>query len=224
MPARRHLPCPATPDQPGSATSPDTTLARRNLGLFATPAVRDAIQATTGLSEKQVDQVAAGLSQAGVALLLPHGADLEAKYANAIMLVRDHGYSISRAARELGISATHLNRKISRIGANGDFQKQAEASDRRILEMSQSMSIMAGEKLLERMEQRGDQMTTTELAKIYTGSTNQVAAKQRWSQGGSGASTAGAITVLAKFLVGREITVSERDPADEAVDVPAPSR
>jgi molybdenum-dependent DNA-binding transcriptional regulator ModE len=186
--------------------------------------VRDAIQATTGLSEKQVDQVAAGLSQAGVALLLPHGADLEAKYANAIMLVRDHGYSISRAARELGISATHLNRKISRIGANGDFQKQAEASDRRILEMSQSMSIMAGEKLLERMEQRGDQMTTTELAKIYTGSTNQVAAKQRWSQGGSGASTAGAITVLAKFLVGREITVSERDPADEAVDVPAPSR
>jgi transposase-like protein len=215
MTVSRRPPFPAiTPDQPAPESSLDTALARRNLGLFATPAVRDAIQAATGLSDEQLDEVAAGLAQAGVALLLPHGSDLEAKYANAIMLVRDHGYSVSRAARELGISATHLNRKISRIGANGDFQKQAEASDRRILEMSQSMSLMSGERLLERIEQQGDQMSTTELTKVYTSSTNQVAAKQRWTQGGSGTSAGGAITVLAKFLVGREITVSERDPPE----------
>ena len=46
---------------------------------------------------------------------------------------------------------------------------------------------------------------------------NQVAATQRWSQGGSGALAGGAITVLAKFLVGREITGSKRDRAEEAV-------
>ncbi|MBW2496607.1 MAG: hypothetical protein JRF61_04980 [Deltaproteobacteria bacterium] len=48
---------------------------------------------------------------------------------------------------------------------------------------------------------------------------NQVAAKPRWSQGGSGSSTGGAMTALAKFLVGREITVSKRNSADEAVNV-----
>jgi AraC-like DNA-binding protein len=153
---RKHdqrCPSPGSPKPPAprSDRPNDTALARRNLGLFATPGVRDAIQAATGLSEAQLDDVAAGLAGAGVALLLPNGADLEAKYANAIMLVRDHGYSISRAARELGISATHLNRKISRIGANGDFRQQAEASDRRILEMGQSMSLMSSERLLERI-------------------------------------------------------------------------
>jgi hypothetical protein len=67
-------------------------------------------------------------------------------------------------------------------------------------------------------------MSTTELTKVYTSSTNQVAAKQRWSQGGSGSSPGGAMTALANFLRGHDITVSKRDPADEAVNVTGSSR
>jgi hypothetical protein len=108
---------------------------------------------------------------------------------------------------------------MRRIASDLSPQAKAEASDRRILEMSQSMSAMAGEKLLGRIEQQGDQLSTTELTKVCTSSTNQAAAKQRWSQGGSGGPPDGAMTVLAKFRVGREVTVSKRDPAEEAVDV-----
>jgi hypothetical protein len=67
-------------------------------------------------------------------------------------------------------------------------------------------------------------MSATELTKVYTSSTDEVAAKQRWSQGGSGSSTGGAMTVLAKFLVGRETTVSKRDTATEAVDLTGSER
>ena len=43
----------------------------------------------------------------------------------------------------------------------------------------------SAERILERVDRESDQMKVSELAKIYyTSSTNQVAAKQRWSQGG----------------------------------------
>jgi len=94
-----------------------------------------------------------------------------------------HGYSVQRAARTLDISATHLTRKLNAIGAKGELQAMADAGDRRILEMSQVLSTLSGEELLERIETEGSQMKTTELRKIYTASTSQVAVKQCWSQG-----------------------------------------
>ncbi len=101
--------------------------------------------------------------------------------ANAINLVRHHEYSVKRAAKTLGISAINLHRKLNAIGAKGDLQAIADAGDRRILEMSQAMSTLAGETLLEKMEEEGIAMKTSDLTKIYTGATNQVAVKQRWS-------------------------------------------
>jgi hypothetical protein len=62
-----------------------------------------------------------------VAQILPNGADLHAKYANGVALVRDHDYSVCRAAKRLGISPTHLTRKLNAIGSKGDLQKIAEA-------------------------------------------------------------------------------------------------
>ncbi len=118
----------------------DTALSRQNVGLFAKPEIREAIRGATGLSGEGLDRVSEGFAKLGVALLLPNGADLNAKYANAINLVRHHEYSVKRAAKTLGISATHLHRKLNAIGAKGDLQAIADAGDRRILEMSQAMS------------------------------------------------------------------------------------
>jgi hypothetical protein len=51
----------------------------------------------------------------------------------------------------------------------------ADAGDRRILEMSQALSTLSGEELLERIENEGGQIKTTELQKIFTASTSEVA-------------------------------------------------
>jgi hypothetical protein len=96
---------------------PDTALARQNVGLFAQPEIREAIRGATGLFDDALDRVSEGLAKLGVALVLPNGADMNAKYANAIALVRDHGYSVQKAARTLGISAIRLCWSIG-IGGN----------------------------------------------------------------------------------------------------------
>ena len=128
-----------------SDSNPDTALARQNVGLFAEPEIRGAIRGAAGLSGESLDRVSEGFARLGIALLLPNGADLHAKYAKAINLVRHHEYSVKRAAKTLGISATHLHRKLNAIGAKGDLQAIADAGDRRILEMSQAMSTLSGE-------------------------------------------------------------------------------
>jgi hypothetical protein len=202
-----------------SDSNPDTALARQNVGLFAQPEIREAICGATGLSDDGLDRVAEGLAKLGVALVLPNGADMNAKYANAIALVRDHGYSVQKAARTLDISATHLTRKLNAIGAKGDLQAMADAGDRRILEMSQALSTLSGEELLERIENEGRQMKTTELQKIYTASTGQVAVKQRWSPGSpTGASDLG-MSALAQMLQGKKLTIEDKSPGDEAIEV-----
>jgi hypothetical protein len=202
-----------------SDSAPDTALARQNVGLFAQPEIREAIRGATGLSDDALDRVSEGLARLGVALILPNGADMNAKYANAIVLVRDHGYSVQKSARTLGISATHLTRKLNAIGAKGDLQAMADAGDRRILEMSQALSTLSGEELLERIENEGHQMKTSELQKIYTASTSQVAVKQRWSQGSHVGGSDFGMSALAQMLIGKRITVEDKRPCDDAVDV-----
>jgi hypothetical protein len=202
-----------------SDSNPDTALARQNVGLFAQPEIREAIRGATGLSDNALDRVSEGLAKLGVALVLPNGADMNAKYANAIALVRDHGSSVQRAARTLGISATHLTRRLNAIGAKGDLQAMADAGDRRILEMSQALSTLSGEELLERIENEGNQMKTTELQKIYTASTSQVAVKQRWSQGSQVGSSDFGMCALAQMPIGKKLTIEDKSPGDDAVDV-----
>jgi hypothetical protein len=179
------------------------------------------MRAATGLSDEQIDKVSEGLASIGVGLILPNGIDTQAKYANAISLVRDHAYSANRAARELGISGTHLVRRLNSIGTNGDLEAQAAAGDRRILEMSQALSTRAGEMILDRMEDQGDEVKMTELQKIYTASTNQVAAKRRWAQGGGAGDAGRGISALAKLLQGKKVTFEDADPAESAVEVSA---
>ena len=209
-------------ENPGGGVS-NTALAHRNVGLFAKPEIREAIRGATGLSGESLDRVSIGLAKLGVALLLPNGADLNAKYANAINLVRHHEYSVKRAAKTLGISAINLHRKLNAIGAKGDLQAIADAGDRRILEMSQAMSTLAGETLLEKMEEEGIAMKTGDLTKIYTGATNQVAAKQRWSHGSRPGGSDLGMSALAQLLQGKKLTIEDRDPTENAVDVtPAP--
>ena len=155
----------------------------------------------------------------GVALLLPNGADLHAKYANAISLVRHHEYSVKQAAKTLGISASHLTRKLNAIGAKGDLQAITDAGDRRILEMSQAMSTLSGEELLERLEREGDKMKVAELQKIYTAATNQVAVKQRWSHGSRPGGSDLGMSAIAQLLQGKKLTIEDKSPGDDAVDV-----
>jgi hypothetical protein len=69
-----------------SESSPETALARLNVGLFAEPEIRAAIRGATGLSDDALDRVSEGLAKLGVALVLPNGPDMNAKYANAIAL------------------------------------------------------------------------------------------------------------------------------------------
>jgi hypothetical protein len=64
--------------QPGVSSS---TLARQNVGLFAEPEIRETIRGATGLSGEGLDRVAEGLARLGVALILPNGADRQAKFA-----------------------------------------------------------------------------------------------------------------------------------------------
>ena len=90
------------------------------------------------------------------------------------------------------MSSSHLLRKLNAIGNHGDSESRDAVADQRILEMSQAMSTMAGEKIIDRFENQGDQIKMTELQKVYTASTTQVAAERRWVQGfGSGENMTG---------------------------------
>jgi hypothetical protein len=202
-----------------SDCSPDDALARQNVDLFAQPEIREAIRGATELSDDALDRVSQGLAKLGVALILPNGADMNAKYANAIALVRDHVYSVRKAAHALGISATNLTRKLNAIGAKADLQSTADAGDRGILEMSQALSTMSGEELLERIEREGHRMKTTELQKIFTASTSQVAVEQRWSQGSHFGGSDFGMSALAQMLQGKKLTIEDKSPGDDAVDV-----
>jgi hypothetical protein len=62
-----------------SDSSPETALARQNVGLFAQPEIREAIRGAKGLSDDALDRVSEGLARLGVALILPNRADLHAK-------------------------------------------------------------------------------------------------------------------------------------------------
>ncbi len=64
-------------------------------------------------------------------------------------------------------------------------------------------------------------MKTTELQKIYTASTNQVAVKQRWSQGSPIGPNDHGMSALAKMLVGHKLTLEPVDPAEQAIEVNA---
>jgi hypothetical protein len=128
-------------------------------------------------------------------------------------------YSVQKAARTLGISAPHLTRKLNAIGTKGDLQSMADAGDRRIREMSQALSTLSGEELLDRIETEGHQMKTTELQKIYTASTSQVAVKQRWSQGHQTGGSDFGMSALAQMLQGKKLTIEDTRPGDDAVDV-----
>jgi hypothetical protein len=85
--------------------------------------------------------------------------------------------------------------------------------------MSQAMSTLAGETLLEKMEEEGTAMKTIDLTKIYTGATNQVAAKQRWSQPGHPGGSDLGMTAIAQLLQGKKLTIEDKSPGDDAVDV-----
>lgn len=209
-------------EEPAEVLHRMTSVTRSKIGVPVPPAIRSAVQTATGLSEDRLDAVVEALARLGVGLVLPNGADIQAKYANAIALVRDHDFSITRAAREVGISATHLTRKLNAIGADGDLQRQAAAGDQRILEMSQALSTLSGERLLDRMEQEGDRMKVSELAKVYTSSTNQVAAKQRWSQGTWSAPKETGVSALVALLEAADIEITRCDPLEDAVDITPP--
>jgi hypothetical protein len=96
----------------------------------------------------------------------------------------------------------------------------ADAADRRILEMSQALSTLSGEQLLERMDREGDKMKTTELQKIYTASRSRVAAKQRWSQGSSGDGSDFGMSALAQILQGKKLTIENKSPLLRARSIP----
>ena len=117
------------------------------------------------------------------ALPAQSGADPTARYADAIALVQDQGLGVTQAAREVGVSASHLSRKINELGAKRDTSAAAYAADQRILETSQTLSILTAEKLLERVEKEGDTMKTPELSKIYKAASDTVATKQQWAKG-----------------------------------------
>ena len=72
---------------------------------------------------------------------------------------------------------------------------------------------------LEKMENEGTQMKTTELTKIYTGSTDQMAAKQHWSHRSQAGGSDLGMSALAQLLQGKKIAIEDKSPVDDAVDV-----
>jgi hypothetical protein len=109
---------------PLTSCATDTAFGQRILEFIATHAVRDASPACTRLSNEKVAQIGARLAQTGVALLLPHSADLEAVYTNTVTLALGRGDSIIRGCACTRISATSPNHKIGRIGASETFQSR----------------------------------------------------------------------------------------------------
>jgi len=142
------------------------------------------------------------------------------RYTAAIALVQDQGLSVIQAAREVGVSASHLSRKINDLGAKSDTSAAAHAADQRILETSQTLSALSAERLLERVEKEGDTMKTPELTKIYKAASDTVATKQQWAKGGGGPPGAdNGVSALARLLEGGDITITKRDAARDAIDV-----
>jgi len=66
-------------------------------------------------------------------------------------------------------------------------------------------------------------MKVAELQRIYTAATYQVAVKQRWSHGSRPGGSDLGMSALAQLLQGKKLTIEDRDPTENVVDVtPAP--
>jgi hypothetical protein len=194
----------------------------RSENLFSSnPDARRAVEAATGLSGKEVDRVIDGLSAVGLAPSLRPNANAEARYAHAVSLIRVHGYSPYRAAREAGLDPSNLDKKLRRNNEKvPDAESRHRAAEERILCLAENLSETAGEKLIVDIE--NDRLKPAELIKAYSAGTNQVAAKRRWNQGlntGDARTQDALASALEKLRDGASIRIEDPDPANEAIDI-----
>ncbi len=183
------------------------------------PDARKAVKGATGLSGEALDQVIDNLAEAGLSPALRPNADSHARYAYALSLIRGHGYSLRAAAREAGLDHSNFRKKLIRMDdAIPDAEQRHQAAEERILSLAEDLSQAAGERLIADVE--ANRLKPADLVKTFSASTNQVAAKRRWSQS---TTPSGGLTknALAEALSKMRITIEPPDPARSAINVTA---
>ncbi len=143
----------------------------------------------------------------------------QTEYASAIALVQQTGRSLSSVARESGLSSSQLKRLIVLSEANGDPEHAGRAADDRIAEAAQTISILAAEKIIERLESDGDDLKPGELVRVYRSAVETVAQKRRWNYGGSGIPSESGVSAMRALLEEGDITISKRVPDTEVIDI-----
>ena len=163
----------------------------------------------------------AKLTEIGMAPTLRPGADCDGRYGHALALIREHGFSVHAAAKESEIDPSNLRRRLNHLNATiPDAEQRHKAAEGRILSRAEEISEASAEKILDALE--GDQMTPNEMIKAFSASTNQVAAKRRWSQGistGDDRTQDALAGALQQLRDGKRIQITDPDPTDSAIDV-----
>ena len=141
------------------------------------------------------------------------------EYAEALNRVLCDDWSVTKAARETGVSAAALRQLLVSHGSGGDQDRIDQAADDRLLAATHAIALLAAERLVERLEAQGDQLKTQELLKAYKSASELVALKRQWSKGGRPPVEESGVSALAALLQEGDIAITKRDPAKEAIDV-----
>lgn len=153
---------------------------------------------------------------------IPKGqlSERQAKIAAGLSLIRDRGYSMYRAAKEVGVSQSVMWRHARGLVANIDDGGVA-ANERAVVAGSFDIAQMAEERIVDRLADPAADWNNGDLTKVWGIAVDKIALRRRWRDGSETRADEHGISAISKMLQGATIVLAKPDPAADAIDVTA---
>jgi hypothetical protein len=144
------------------------------------------------------------------------------KIAAGLSLVRDQGYTFTKAAAEADVPLSTLWR-ASRGLVPATDGKGVEINDAALVAASFDVAQVAAGIMTERMVDNPEAWANGDLVKAYGVATDKIAMKRGWKQGDLQRAADEGLSAIGKMLQGHTITATPIDRASRAIDVTASS-
>lgn len=143
-------------------------------------------------------------------------SERQQRIATALAMVRD-GMSLNQAARVAKIPLSTLWLYHRKGHAVAERETKADFNVAAVTEVSVDISLMAAERVRDRLAENPDDWSNMDLVKAYGVATDKIIAL---AQRAGGQSVEG-MTELQRLLTGRKVTIEPAQPGDSAIDVDA---
>lgn len=143
-------------------------------------------------------------------------SERQQRIATALSMVRE-GISLNQAARVAKIPLSTLWAYHNSGRTVAERETKADYNVAAVTEVSVDISLMAAERVRDRLAERPDDWSNMDLVKAYGVATDKIIAL---AQRTTGQGTEG-MTELQRLLTGRKVTIEDAQPIDSAIEVDA---